>query len=496
MQHNKPIRGVALNRLIGRAGALAIFAVLALPLALLAHAHLRRSEPSARARVTTPPTSIRLWFSERPELGFTRVQLRAADSTEIVLGTAARLSDDPMGVAIAIPTALTRGSYTVLWRTAASDGHATSGSFTFEVVGAEPAAVAVDSNKAPMSGHTLVRVDSTAEQLPSINVSAATRWLEFMAMLAVIGGIVFQLVVLPRAERAMAGALPAETRVEITHSTRKLAQSALILLAITALSRLYGEASAVLGPDRPINRAGLATILGTGWGRGWLTGIIGVLVTATGIMLVRRVNAGAGWVVAALGALAIGASPALTGHASATNPVALAVVADAGHVYAACAWVGTLLTVLFAAMPLVRAQRSMEGIGSGPLVASLVRAFHPVALACAAIVVVSGLISAWLRLPSVASLWSSTYGKLLLLKLAFVAIVLILGLRNWRRVLPTLGDDSAARRITRTAGAELTVAALVLAVTAVLVSTSPPEGTERGTQAVERTSSPLPTPSP
>jgi putative copper export protein len=138
----------------------------------------------------------------------------------------------------------------------------------------------------------------------------------------------------------------------------------------------------------------------------------------------------------------------------------------------------------------------MDVIGSGPLVASLVRAFHPVALACAAIVVVSGLISAWLRLPTVASMWSSMYGRVLLLKLAFVAIVLVLGFRNWRRVLPTLGDDAAARRITRTAGAELTVAALVLAVTAVLVSTSPPEVAERGAQGVERASSPLSTRSP
>ncbi|HEV8236737.1 MAG TPA: copper resistance protein CopC [Gemmatimonadaceae bacterium] len=495
MQHNKVIRGVSLSRLVSRASALAIVAVLVLPIAVWAHAHLRRSDPSARARVTTPPTAIRLWFTERPELGFTRVQLRAGDTTEIALGAATRLSDDPMGVAIAIPRALTPGSYTVLWRTAAADGHATSGSFTFEVVGAVPA-VAVDSSRPPISGHALVRVDSTTEQLPSINVSAATRWLEFMAMLAVIGGVVFQLIVLPRAERAMAGALPAETRLEIAASTRKLAQSALILLAITALSRLYGEASAVLGPDRPINRATLGTILGTSWGRGWLVGIVGILVTAAGIILVRRVNAGAGWLVAALGALAIGGSPALTGHASATDPVALAIAADVGHVCAACAWVGTLLTVLFAAMPLVRAERSMEVIGSGPLVASLVRAFHPVALACAAIVVVSGLISAWLRLPTVASLGSSMYGRVLLLKLAFVAIVLVLGFRNWRRVLPTLGDDAAARRITRTAGAELTAAALVLAVTAVLVSTSPPEVAERGARGVERASSPPSTPGP
>jgi putative copper export protein len=66
-----------------------------------------------------------------------------------------------------------------------------------------------------------------------------------------------------------------------------------------------------------------------------------------------------------------------------------------------------------------------------------------------------------------------------LIKLAFVAIVVVMGAINWRRLLPSLGDDQSARRITRTAGTELTFAVLVLAVTAVLVSTPPPDARQR-----------------
>jgi putative copper export protein len=306
-------------------------------------------------------------------------------------------------------------------------------------------------------------------------VNAATRWLELMAMLAVVGAVVFRLGVLPRAGRAMAGALQPETQVEIADSARRLAQSALVLLSITILSRAYAEARAVFGPDRPFDSAAFGALLGTRWGTGWLIGAAGIAVAAIGFVVVRRARSEAGWNVAALGAFAIGVAPALTGHASSTGPVALAVCADVLHVLAACAWLGTLLTLLFAALPLVRGGRSMDGIGSGPLVASLVRAFHPVALTCAALVIASGLTSAWLRLPTLASLWESTYGRVLLLKLAFVAVVVVLGALNWRRTLAALGDEGSARRITRTAGAELTIAALVLAVTAVLVSTSPPD---------------------
>jgi copper transport protein len=459
-----------------RACLCASIAVLAVPVALLAHAHLERSEPSSRDRLTAPPTAIRLWFSERPELGFTRVRLLAADSSEIALGAVARMTGEPMGVSLPIPTTLPAGTYTVLWRTAAADGHATTGSYRFDVVAAPAtAARVVDTTPNTSRSNALVHADSTAESLTSLNASAATRWLEFMAMLAVIGGVAFQLVVLPRAQTAMAGALSMETRYELSDSARRLAQSALILLLVTAASRFYSEARAVLGPERAMDRVALRMVLGTSWGTGWLIGVIGVLVTALGILVVRRLRADAGWLVAALGALGIGVAPALTGHASVTRPVGLSIVLDAAHVLAACAWVGTLLTLLFTAVPLVRGGPSREGIGSGPLVASLVRAFHPIALTCAAIVIASGLLSAWLRLPTVTSLWTSSYGKVLLLKLALVAVVVILGARNWRRVMPTLGDDASARRITRTAGAELTMAALVLAVTAVLVSTSPPD---------------------
>ena len=477
MEANKPDvgGGIATSRLMRTAGLIATLAVLSLPVALWAHAHLRRSEPAANEKLTSPPSAIRLWYSERPELAFTRVRLRAADSSEITLGAVARMTDDPMGVTVPIGRALPAGKYTVLWRTAAADGHASSGSFGFELAAAAPVLASVDTSRHAAAANALVTRDSSAAPSVSTKVSAATRWLEFMALLAVVGAVVFRLGVLPRAARAMAGTLTDETRVEIADTARRLAQAALVLLVIMTVSRFYGEARALLGADRAVDGAALAALLGTRWGIGWSIGAVGIVVAAIGFALVRQRRGETGWVVAAIGSAGAACSPALTGHASTTSPVGIAVITDVAHVVAACAWLGTLLTLLFAALPIVRGTRSMAGIGSGALVASLVRAFHPVALGCAAIVVGSGLVAAWLRLPTVPSLWESDYGRILLLKLAFVALVVVLGAINWRRLLPTLGDDASARRITRTASAELTLAALVLAVTAVLVSTSPPE---------------------
>ena len=52
--------------------------------------------------------------------------------------------------------------------------------------------------------------------------------------------------------------------------------------------------------------------------------------------------------------------------------------------------------------------------------------------------------------------------------------VAALGFYNWRRVLPTLGDDDATHRLRRSARAELGLGLVVLLVTAVLVALPTP----------------------
>jgi putative copper export protein len=170
--------------------------------------------------------------------------------------------------------------------------------------------------------------------------------------------------------------------------------------------------------------------------------------------------------------VAVAASPALTGHAAADaeRPV-LAILVDALHVLGAGAWLGTLLLVAMAGVP--AALRRVPG-ERGPAVASILRAFHPLALWCVPLVFVSGLVSAWLRLGSFGALTSSRYGTYLLVKVLIFACVALTGAYNWRRVLPTLGEESGARTIRRTASLELALGAVVLAVTAALVVTTPP----------------------
>ena len=463
------------RRRVVRSIAIAVFGILVVPLALAAHAHLRRSEPSARDRLTTAPTAIRLWFSERPQLAFTRVSVRAADSSTVPVGPLAAMANDQLGVTAPVASPLANGEYTVLWQTGSADGHPVRGSFSFTVAVPVPqpaADAAADTNRIAPKGNEVVEVQRAAEPT-TLKAYVAARWLELIALFAVIGVVVFRSLVarVMTAGLAPRGGDAAFAAAPITDGARKLGQYALVLAFAGALARLSGEISMMLDASSAIDASAIRSIVtGTTWGIGWIIGCAGIVLAAVGFTLASR--AAIGWTLAALGTFAMAVAPALTGHAAAAQPIALAVSIDVVHVLAAGAWLGTLLTIVVVGMPALL--RPALASAEGSLLAPLVRAFHPLALTCAIGVVLSGVVTSWLHLPTVASLWESAYGRVLLTKVALVAIVAVLGGINWRRQLPALGNNGEATSFRRTAAAELAFAALVLFATAFLSSIETP----------------------
>src|ERR1700693_4569639 len=99
-----------------------------------AHAPFKRSEPVAGSKVVTSPHLIRLWFSERPELSMTFISLKDANGKDVLLTGLQGDPTDPLAVSVHVSRALPAGRYTVAWRTAASDGHPSHGTFGFVVL--------------------------------------------------------------------------------------------------------------------------------------------------------------------------------------------------------------------------------------------------------------------------------------------------------------------------------------------------------------------------
>lgn len=251
-----------------------------------------------------------------------------------------------------------------------------------------------------------------------------------------------------------------------------LGLTAAAVLGAAAFARLLAQSYAMHGPEEPLNGSMmLAMVSRTIWGWGWLLQVSAVIVAVAGFALARS-GRRLGWPLAALAAVALAFTPALSGHAASTPRLTgAAIIADGLHVIGAGGWLGSLLVVLVAGIP---AAVSLAEAERGAAVADVVNAFSPTALIFAGLAAATGVFAAWLHVGAWASLWQSDYGRLVLVKLIVLSIVAGTGAFNWRRVRPRLGDDLGTKRIRRSATVEVAVAVVVLLVTAILVATPPP----------------------
>lgn len=90
------------------------------------------------------------------------------------------------------------------------------------------------------------------------------------------------------------------------------------------------------------------------------------------------------------------------------------------------------------------------------------------------------MINAWRHLVRLEALWTTPYGNTLMIKLVLVMAVLSMGAWNWRRMTPRIRDSGGANALARSARKELALAALVLAITAVLLSLPSPRSRPPG----------------
>jgi putative copper export protein len=191
--------------------------------------------------------------------------------------------------------------------------------------------------------------------------------------------------------------------------------------------------------------------------------VIFLIIALVGFAL-AMVRTGPGWPIAAAAVVAGSLRAAFIGKwASVVNPV---------HELAAGLWIGSLFVLVAAGLTSLLRHEARDRRGA--IAADMVNRFSPLALTMGAVVVIFGVITAWRHLHVLSNLWSTPYGYTLIAKLCVVSFVFGLGAWNWRRQRPTMGSESAAVSIRRSATAELTVAGIVLLITAVLVSLPAP----------------------
>jgi copper transport protein len=440
----------------------ALAASLALPAAAWAHAALLQTTPVASRVVNTPPTRVSLRYSEPVEPRFAIVSVTDASGAKETAGPPRRSPSNADTLLVPLKH-LAEGWHLVYWRVISVDGHPVRGAFTF----------AVGPNPGPAPQFV---IPSTSETAATPKLVTA-RWVAFLAMMAAIGIFVLRIAIArPVVSRVAGTRLRAVTIAFGLASFVGLIAIPVYFLLATAQFALRSFWS--FGALFPLVRV-------SAFGRDWLDLelVFALFVAAAAIAIwldrperrVRSLAALLALVGAGAAAAAVLLVPGTAGHAGQTSPRGLAIALDWLHLAAGSIWVGGLLGLLVLWRSLPAAKR-VAG-----LVVSVPR-FSNAAVVSVLALVGSGIGASLIHLPTLASLWQTSYGKALLVKIALLATALLLAAVNLLRTTPRLraydrrpelgpGAATLLRRLV--SGESVLVAGAVLAA-AVLSSLPPP----------------------
>jgi putative copper resistance protein D len=166
--------------------------------------------------------------------------------------------------------------------------------------------------------------------------------------------------------------------------------------------------------------------------------------------------------VAAFVLAVVGLFPvALTGHAATGGAHDLAVDSLVLHVVAAALWVGGLVAVL------------VHTALGGSSLATALRRFSATALVCWLVLAATGTVNALLRVPP-SELLRTTYGLLVMAKVAGLAVLGVIGARHRSHTLPAVAGGSRTA-LARLGGVEVLLMFATLGVAIALGRTPPPE---------------------
>jgi copper transport protein len=397
-----------------------------------AHAVLLEADPADGAVLAAAPQRVTLTFNE-PVTPIV-VRLLGADGKSVALPGEPTASDQT--VSVGLPADLHDGGYILSYRVISLDSHPIAGSLAFAVGGGSvPAAPATD-------------VDVAGWDV----AYSALRWATMTGLFLLIGGALFRSFALPFDARSTARAA-----VRLGRIAGPAAGIAAILSVGVRGAQLAGSPLAELLTWTPWRIA-----LGTSMSIGVAAILVGLAIAS--LWPNRKAPAGAAVVLAAIGL-------GITSHAALAEPIAVSYPAYLVHIVAAAFWFGSLplLAAALAREPLAKAQ-------------AIVARFSTLAVWGVVALLIAGVVLTLAQTGPNLSVWAGPawtyggYGWLLAAKLALVAIVLALAIRNKRALTPLLmrRKAEAPMRLRLSIAWEAAVMAAVIALAAALGSSVPP----------------------
>lgn len=99
---------------------------------VFAHAFPDHSQPATGATVSPTPSEVKIWFTQKLEPAFSKIEVDDASGAKVDEGDAAVDAQDQTLLHVSLKP-LQPGTYKVVWHVVSVDTHPTQGDFTFTV---------------------------------------------------------------------------------------------------------------------------------------------------------------------------------------------------------------------------------------------------------------------------------------------------------------------------------------------------------------------------
>jgi copper transport protein len=502
---------------------LACVALLSAAPAAFAHAQLLGTSPASGATLAVQPKLVIFKFGENVGGTLGAVRVYDAAGNEVDDANVSHPTGDAHWLAVGLRAQLPDGTYTATYRVISADTHIVYGGLVFNIGHASAA------SKVTVAG-LIKRNESGRVTKIAFGV---TRALDYVSIALMLGALAFLLVAWAPALRALAETDDGEEwRAAAATFARRMRRLLYVAIALGAIISalgflLQGASAAGVSLWTSLKGSVLNDTLSTRFGAVWAARALDWLALgallygsqACGRGLVPTLRSGAGSETpqgdttapaqrdtqaltpgpprAILAALTLGAAylaltPALAGHASIEHPTWLFFPSDVLHVLAASVWVGGIACLLLA---LPAATRRLEGPDRTRLLLATLARFSPLALAAVVTIAITGVVQALIDVRTLNGLLHTTYGALVIVKIALLFVLIALGWVNRERVLPALRrlvdarttPGSAGVLARRTMRGELTLMLCVFGVTAALISYTPPIDADAGPFSINTT---------
>jgi copper transport protein len=412
-------------------GVLGVLLVPASPAS--AHAALVRTSPPENAILATPPAAVVLTFSEsvRPVAG--KVSVIGPDGKRADTG-----KPNAAGKTVTIPLRPggARGTYLVSYRVISADSHPVGGGYSYSV-------------GAPSATPPTAKAGGGVDAVVNVLVHVA-KYVGYAGLVLVVGPVLVLMLLWPnRLSR---------------RGPRRLVWVGLGLIAVGTVAGLLLQAPYATGDSlTQVTGSDLRDALQSQFGT---VNVLRLGVVAAAAVLLRPVLAGRGGptdraLLAILGVAGVATWP-LSGHPAASPLPAVSVVADAVHVASMAVWLGGLVMLVGF---LLRRADDRE-----------LRAILPIWARWAALAVcallLAGTVQALIEIGTPKALVSTAYGQLVLAKIGLFAVAIAVAAYS-RRMVRTRLAAAQPGRLRRAVMAELGITAVVLALSTVLVQTTP-----------------------